>query len=100
MYRLSQQHKRARFSAMSATFTVNLDSEILELAEQEARARDTTLPEVVARQLKVMGRNWQDSRAGRTPVTDHLRGKVNLPPDFDERNALTEEPLEKHGSQG
>ncbi len=38
---------------MSATLTVNLDSEILQLAEQEARARHTTLPEVVARQLRV-----------------------------------------------
>jgi len=32
---------------MSATLTVNLDSEILQLAEQEARARHTTLPEVL-----------------------------------------------------
>ena len=37
---------------MGATLTVNLDSEILQLAEQEARARHTTLREVVARQLR------------------------------------------------
>ena len=70
---------------MSATLTVNLDSEVLQLAEQEARARHTTLPEVVAQQLRVMARNWQDSRAGKTPVTDALRGAAELPPDFDER---------------
>jgi hypothetical protein len=69
----------------------------LRLAEEEAKARHTTLPEVVAQQLRVMARNWQDSRAGKTPVTDALRGTVKLPPDFDERAAVTEELQKKHG---
>ena len=85
---------------MSATLTVNLDSETVQMAEQEARARHTTLTEVVARQLRIMARNWQESRAGRTPATDALRGAVELPPDFDERAALTEELQKKHGLQG
>ena len=68
---------------MSTTLTVNLDADVLHLAEQEAKARHTTLPEVVAQQLRVMARNWPDSRAGKTPVTDALRGAVNLPPDFE-----------------
>jgi hypothetical protein len=85
---------------MSATLTVDLDTEVLQFAEQEARARHTTLPEVVAHQLRVMARNWQDSRAGKTPITDSLRGAVKLPPDFDERAALREELLKKHGVQG
>ena len=49
---LSRGDERRRFSDMGATLTVNLDSEILQLAEQEARARHTTLPEVVARELR------------------------------------------------
>jgi hypothetical protein len=85
---------------MSATLTVNLDADVLQLAEQEARARHTTLPEVVARQLSVMARNWQDTRAGKTPATDALRGAVKLPPDFDEQRVLTEELQKKHGVQG
>ena len=85
---------------MSATLTVNLDSNTLRLAEQEAEARHTTLPEVVAHQLRVMARNWQDSREGRTPVTDALRGALELPPDFDARAVLTEELRRKHGGQG
>ena len=85
---------------MSATLTVNLDADILQLAEQEAKARHTTLPEVVAHQLRVMARNWQDSRSGKTPVTDALRGAVKLPPNFDEHAALTEEFQKKHGVQG
>jgi hypothetical protein len=85
---------------MSTTLTISLDSEILKLAEQEAQARHTTLPEVVARQLRVMARNWQDSRTGKTPVTDALRGAVKVPPAFDERAALTEELQKKHGVQG
>ena len=97
---MSHGDERGRFSDMSATLTVNLDAEILQLAEQEARARHTTLPEVVARQLSVMARNWQESRAGKTPVTDALRGAVKLPPDFDERAALTEELQKKHGVRG
>ena len=84
---------------MSATLTVNLDSNVLELAEQEARARHTTLPELVSHQLRVMARNWQDSRAGKTPVTDALRGAVKLPPEFDERAALTEELQKQYGVQ-
>jgi hypothetical protein len=85
---------------MSATLTINLDSDVLQSAEQEAKARHTTLPEVVAHQLRVMARNWQESRAGKTPVTDSLRGAVKLPPDFDERAAVTEELQKKHGGQG
>ena len=63
------------------------------------KARQTTLPEVVAQQLRVMARNWQDSRAGKTPVTDALRGAVKLPPDFNERTVLTEELQKKHGAR-
>jgi len=85
---------------MSATLTVKLDSDVLELAEREALARHTTLPEVVAHQLRVMARNWQDSRAGKTPLTDALRGVVNLPPDFDEHAVLMEELQKRHGVQG
>jgi hypothetical protein len=92
--------KRGSFSAMSATLTINLDSDVFQSAEQEAKARHTTPPEVVSHQLRVMARNWQDSRAGKTPVTDALRGAVKLPPDFDERSALTEELQKKHGVQG
>jgi hypothetical protein len=97
---LSHGSERGRFFGMSATLTVTLDSEILQLAEQQARARHTTLPEVVGRQVRVMARNWQDSRAGKTPVTDALRGAVELPPDFDERTALIEELQKKHGVRG
>ena len=85
---------------MSATLTINLDSDVLHSAEQEAEARHTTLPEIIGHQLRVMARNWQDSRAGKTPVTDALRGAVNLPPDFDERATVTEALREKHGLQG
>ena len=85
---------------MSTTLTVSLDAELLQFAEQEAKARHTTLPEVVAQQLRVMARNWQDSRAGRTPVTDALRGAVKLPADFNENTALTDELQKKHGVRG
>lgn len=85
---------------MSATLTIHLEPDILQLAEQQARAHHTTLPEVVAHQLRVMARNWQDSRAAKTPITDALRGAVELPPGFDERSALTEELLKQHGVQG
>jgi hypothetical protein len=85
---------------MSATLTIDLDADVLQLAEQEARSRHTTLPEVVAHQLRVMARNWQESKAGKTPVTDALRGAVKLPPDFDGRAAVTEELQKKHRVQG
>lgn len=85
---------------MSTTLTVSLDAELLQFAEQEAKARHTTLTEVVAQQLRVMASNWQDSRAGRTPVTDALRGAVRLPPDFDANTALTDELQKKHGVRG
>ena len=85
---------------MSATLTLNLDSAVLALAKQEAKARHTTVPEVVAHQLRVMARNWQESRAGKTPLTDALRGVLKLAPDFDERAAVTEELRKRHGVQG
>ena len=70
---------------MTATLTIHVDADVLQLAEQEARARRTTLPEVVAQQLRVMAQNWRDSRAGKRPITDALRCAVKLPPDFDEQ---------------
>jgi hypothetical protein len=85
---------------MTTTFTVNLDAELLELAEQEARTHHTTLPEVVAHQLRVMARNQQDTREGRTPITDSLRGVVSLPPEFDERTELAKELQQRYGLQG
>jgi len=85
---------------MSFTLTVNLDNEVLVLAEQEAQARHTTLTEIVRHQLNVMARNWKDSHTGKTPITDNLRGSVKLPPDFDEQKTLAEELLKKHGRRG
>ena len=79
---------------MSATLTLDLDPDLLRLAEREAQARRTTLPEVVVQQLRVMARNWQDSHDGRTPLTDALRGAVKLPADLDEHTAVTEELLQ------
>jgi hypothetical protein len=102
---------RGKFFIMSATVTVNLDSDVLQSAEQEAQTRHTTLSEVVAQQLRVMAQNWEQSRAGQTPVklrsnsgqtpvTDELRGAVTLPADFDEQAALTEDLQKKHGILG
>jgi hypothetical protein len=91
---------RGKFFIMSATVTVNLDSDVLQSAEQEAQTRHTTLSEVVAQQLRVMAQNWEQSRAGQTPVTDELRGAVTLPGDFDEQAALTEDLQKKHGILG
>ncbi len=82
---------------MNATLTIDLDSEVLEFADREAQHRQTTLPEVVGEQLRVMARNWRESQAGKTPITDALRGAVKLPPGFDEAAALTEELQKKHG---
>jgi hypothetical protein len=82
---------------MSATLTLNVEPNELEQAEQEAHARQTTVAEVVSRQLRVMARNWQESRAGRTPLTDSLRGAVKLPADFDRHAALAEELRKRHG---
>ena len=82
---------------MSATLTIPLDIDDLRFAEEEARAHQTTVPELVARQLRVMAANWKDSRDGKTPLTDELRGAVKLPADFDERAALTEELEKQHG---
>ena len=56
--------------------TADLDLHTLWLTEQEALARNTTLPEVVAQQLRVMARKWQQSGEGKSPVTDALRGAV------------------------
>lgn len=84
---------------MNATLTVQLDAEVLQFAEQEARAHSVTLPEVVRRQLTVMAENWRDSQAGRTPLTDALRGSLILPADADTR-ALIDEGLRKKYGEG
>ena len=82
---------------MNATLTVQLDAKVLQFAEQEARAHRVTLPEVVRRQLTVMAENWRDSQAGRTPLTDGLRGSLTLPPDTDAREVVGEGLRKKYG---
>ena len=82
---------------MSGTLTIDLDSDLLALAEQEARSRQTTLSDVVRLQLRVMAQNWKGSQSGQTPVTDSLRGAVKLPSGFDQRAVLVEELTKKHG---
>jgi hypothetical protein len=82
---------------MSATLTIKLEADILQSAELEARAHHTTIPEVVTHQLKVMARNWQASREGKTPITDALRGSVTLPEGLDAQAVLEEELRKKHG---
>ena len=82
---------------MNATLTVQLDAEVLQFAEQEARAHRVTLPEVVRRQLTVMAENWRDSHAGRTPLTDALRGSLALPPGTIAREVVGEGLRKKYG---
>lgn len=82
---------------MNRTVTLEIEREILDSAELQAKARETSVAEVLIGQLRVMAQNWEDSRAGRTPITDSLRGAVKLPPDFDARTALTEELQKKYG---
>jgi len=88
------------FNWMDSTLILPLDPQILALAEQEAQARHTTVPDLVAHQLRIMARNWKDSRAGKTPVIDALRGTVRLPENFNRRATVTEELQKKHGIQG
>ena len=82
---------------MSTTVTVDLDSETLALAEQEALTHNTTVSALIGQQLTVMAHNWRDSQAGKTPLTDALRGAVKLPADFHVPSFLTEELGKKHG---
>jgi hypothetical protein len=82
---------------MNATLTVEMDADVLQRAERAARARSMTLPEAVAHQLTVMAQNWADSHAGKTPVTDELRGTLPLPANADYREILAEELRKKHG---
>jgi len=55
---------------------------------------------VVAHQLRIMARNWLDSREGKTPLTDALHGALQLPQGFDRRTIVAEELQKKHGVQG
>jgi hypothetical protein len=82
---------------VSATLTIQLEADVLQSAELEARARHTTVRDLVTHQLRVMAGNWQASRDGMTPITDALRGTVTLPAGFDERAVLEEELQKKHG---
>ena len=68
---------------MSTTVTLQLDAEVMQQAEREARARKTTVSEVVTQQLKIMAQNWTESQASRTPITDELHGSLRAPGEAD-----------------
>jgi hypothetical protein len=82
---------------MSAILTLNLDPDVLVLAEREAEARHTTVPELVAQQLRILAKNGQASRSGKTPITDSLRGVVQITPEFDEDATITDELRRRNG---
>ena len=74
---------------------------LLNFLKQEARnLTGTRVARLKAIKTEDEFRNWQESKAGRTAITDSLRGAVKAPPDFDERAALAEELQKKHGVQG
>ncbi len=81
---------------MNATLHLELDPQILHEAELEARRRNTTLARIVARQLGIMSLNWKESQSGKTPLTDFLRGAVQLPEDFDLKTTLEIELASKY----
>ena len=82
---------------MSATFSVDLDAEVLRLAEEEARARQTSLSEMVSGYLSVLAKNRRESAAGKTPGSDSLRGAVKLPESFVARDVVEETLMRKYG---
>jgi hypothetical protein len=82
---------------VSATLTIQLDQDILNAAEKQASAQNTTLPKILSLQLLIMAENWRDSHSGKTPVTDFLRGSVQLPPNPDWKAIVATEIDRKHG---
>lgn len=81
---------------MNATLTISLDSEILEMAAKGASVHHTTVEDLVTQQLRVIARNWQESRSGATPITDSLRGSVAWPLQEAEDSLLAEEIGKRH----
>jgi hypothetical protein len=82
---------------VSATLTIQLDHDILAAAEKQASAQNTSLPKIISLQLLIMADNWRDSHSGKTPVTDSLRGTLQLPPDLNWKALIATEIDRKHG---
>lgn len=80
---------------MNATLSLEVPAEVLRRAEEEARRHRTTVSELVARQLEVLALNWETSVAGKSPITDSLRGVVSLPPGLEVKDVVIEERLRK-----
>ena len=82
---------------MSTTLSITVDDEVLALAEQQARAHDTQVSSAIDSLLQTMAENFRLSRQGLTPVTDRLRGIVQIPTGRDWRDLAAEARIEKHG---
>ena len=82
---------------MSATFSLDVDPEVLRLAEEAAGARQISLSKMISEYLETVADNRRDSSAGKSPVTDSLRGSVKLPENFDQREAVEEALGQKYG---
>lgn len=81
---------------MSATLVIEVDQDVLDSAEKSAKARNTTVNEVVADQLKWMAENWRQSQAGKTPITDSLRGIAHAGA-AGSQDLLADQLMKKHG---
>ncbi len=81
---------------MSATLTLELDAEVLRLADEVAQARHTTVPDLVRQHLYVLAGNCRASMLKRSPNTDALRGVLDLPTEQDYRKVLAEELSRSH----
>ena len=79
-----------------ATLTLNLDEPLLARAEELARARNMTVPEMLERYLEVLSRAPLQ-KDQMMPLTRQLAG--SLPPMTDEevRKTIDEARMEKYG---
>lgn len=80
---------------MDKKLTLSLDQTIIERAKTYAKSNSTSLSKLIESYLHALTHTSQ-SNSNITPLVESLSGVIDLPEDFDEKEAYTEYLLNKY----
>ncbi len=81
---------------MNKKLTLSLDKAVIEQAKRYAKSNNTSLSKMIETYLSTLtGTNKESVQI--TPLVESLIGVIELPDDFNEKDAIRDYLIEKHG---
>lgn len=81
---------------MDKKLTLSLDRNVIERAKTYARANNISLSKLIESYLSALTTQKKNEESEITPLVQSLSGVIELPEDFDEKEAYTDYLMEKY----